>query len=103
NEDVVKQVDSLRNKAKDEVKKLQEELFSRKPESFLRDFQDMHPVLEKLVKLVKVFTERFQAMKRDKGMVDFTDLEHFCLQILSEQSENDEVKPSAVALQYRNK
>ena len=75
NEDVVKQVDSLRNKAKDEVKKLQEELFSRRPESFLRDFQDMHPVLEKLVKLVKVFTERFQAIKRDKGMVDFTDLE----------------------------
>ena len=44
NEDVVKQVDSLRNKAKDEVKKLQEELFSRKPESFLRDFQDMHSI-----------------------------------------------------------
>ncbi len=36
-------------------------------------------------------------------MVDFTDLEHFCLQILSEQSENGEMKPSAVALQYRNK
>ena len=42
-------------------------------------------------------------MKRDKGMVDFTDLEHFCLQILSEQSEEGEMKPSAVALQYRNK
>lgn len=39
NEDVVKQVDSLRNKAKDEVKKLQEELFSRKPESFYEIFK----------------------------------------------------------------
>ncbi|MDM5153791.1 helicase-exonuclease AddAB subunit AddA [Bacillus sp. DX1.1] len=103
NDDVVKQVDSLRNKAKDEVKKLQEELFSRKPESFLRDFQDMHPVLQKLVQLVKVFTGRFQTIKRDKGMVDFTDLEHFCLQILSEHTENGEMYPSPVALQYRNK
>ncbi len=77
----MKQVDYIRNKAKDEVKKVQEELFSRRPESLLRDCQDMHPVLEKLVQLVKVFTELFQAMKRDKGMVDFTGLEHICLQI----------------------
>ncbi|AWC30782.1 helicase-exonuclease AddAB subunit AddA [Bacillus cytotoxicus] len=103
NEDIVKQVDSLRNKAKDEVKKLQEELFSRKPESFLRDFQEMHPVLGKLVQLVKEFSNRFQAIKRDKGMVDFTDLEHFCLQILSEQGEDGELRPSPVALQYRNR
>ncbi|MES9673575.1 helicase-exonuclease AddAB subunit AddA, partial [Bacillus pseudomycoides] len=103
NEEIVKQVDSLRNKAKDEVKKLQEELFSRKPESFLRDFKDMHPVLEKLVQIVKVFTERFQTIKRDKGMVDFTDLEHFCLQILSECTNDGELRPSPVALQYRNK
>ncbi|MGG3653409.1 helicase-exonuclease AddAB subunit AddA [Bacillus pseudomycoides] len=103
NEEIIKQVDSLRNKAKDEVKKLQEELFGRKPESFLRDFKDMHPVLEKLVQIVKVFTERFQTIKRDKGMVDFTDLEHFCLQILSERTNDGELRPSPVALQYRNK
>ncbi|SFJ06579.1 MULTISPECIES: helicase-exonuclease AddAB subunit AddA [unclassified Bacillus (in: firmicutes)] len=103
NEEIVKQVDSLRNKAKDEVKKLHEELFSRSPESFLRDFQDMHPVLRKLVGLVKVFTEQFQAIKRDKGMVDFTDLEHFCLQILSERTDEGELRPSPVAWQYRHK
>lgn len=103
NEDVVAQVDTLRGKAKDEVKKLQEELFSRKSESFLRDFQDMHPVLEKLVSIVKEFTDRFQEMKQGKGMVDFTDLEHFCLQILSERSRDGELHPSPVALQYRNK
>ncbi|GAA3329908.1 hypothetical protein GCM10020331_080300 [Ectobacillus funiculus] len=38
-----------------------------------------------------------------KSMVDFTDLEHLCLAILAEDTAAEELKPSAVALQYRDK
>jgi ATP-dependent helicase/nuclease subunit A len=102
NEELLKKTDSLRTKAKEEVGKLKEELFSRPPEKYLQDLGAMHPVVKKLVELVKEFGLRFQKMKRDKSMVDFTDLEHFCLEILAESSENT-LTPSPVALQYRER
>lgn len=102
NEELLKKTDSLRTKAKEEVGKLKDELFSRTPEKYLHDLATMQPVVEKLVVLVKEFGYRFQKMKRDKSMVDFTDLEHFCLEILTDSSE-EALRPSAVALQYREK
>ncbi|MFD3447296.1 helicase-exonuclease AddAB subunit AddA [Microbacteriaceae bacterium 4G12] len=98
NEELLKKTDTLRNKAKDEIKKLKEELFGRAPDSYLQDLRDLHPVLQRLTRIVKEFSRRFQQMKREKSMVDFTDLEHFCLEILT-----DHGGPSAVALQYREK
>lgn len=93
----------LRDKAKKIVKELQEELFFRKPQSFLRDMQEMKPLIETLVGLVKQFSERFAAIKSEKGIVDFSDLEHYCLAILSEMTETGEKKPSGEALAYKLK
>ncbi|MFX3622453.1 MAG: helicase-exonuclease AddAB subunit AddA [Ectobacillus sp.] len=101
-EQLLKKTESLRKNAKDEVGKIKEELFSRAPEKFLQDLEQLRPVVVKLVSIVKEFDLRFQTMKRDKSMVDFTDLEHFCLEILTESvSETGQMLPSAVALQYR--
>lgn len=96
-------VKALREQAKNQVKKLQEELFSRKPEYFLKDIQEMKPVVEILIELVKGFSSRYEAVKKEKGIVDFADLEHFCLQILKdEKSTIEELIPSAVAQDYRD-
>ncbi len=38
----------LREKAKEKIKAIKDELFSRKPESFLRDMAEMHPLVETL-------------------------------------------------------
>ncbi|MCP8968240.1 helicase-exonuclease AddAB subunit AddA [Ectobacillus ponti] len=92
----------LRDKAKKEIAKLQEELFQRSAESYLQDLRTMQPVLAKLVSLVKEFSVRFQQLKRNKSMVDFTDLEHFCLAVLGEEQDG-QLQPSPVALQYRDR
>ncbi len=99
-EELAKQSKDLRDKAKKTVEKLKEEYFSRRPENFLRDMREMKGFAEMLVKLVRQFEEKFQAVKKEKGMVDFSDLEHFCLRILSENHEGDLV-PSQAALEYR--
>ncbi len=52
-----------------------------------------------LVRLAGRFEERFSQAKRDRGIVDFHDLEHFALQILV-RFENGEAVPTATAEEY---
>ncbi|TYR79566.1 helicase-exonuclease AddAB subunit AddA [Priestia megaterium] len=94
------EVGELRKKAKTALEKLQSDLFSRPLHGYMADFQKMKPVIETLIFLVKSFGERYEAVKKAKGLVDFSDLEHYCLQILSHK-ENDQLQPSDVARKYR--
>ncbi|GGE50213.1 ATP-dependent helicase/nuclease subunit A [Pullulanibacillus camelliae] len=95
-------VKGLRDEVKKRLTQLQEELFSKSPASYLEDLQDMAPYVYLLVQLVKDFSKRYMAVKKEKAVVDFDDLEHFTLSVLRD----DAAKPghevaSEVAKQYR--
>lgn len=99
---LLKQVTKLRDDAKKQIQKLKEDLFSRKPESYLQDIKEMQPSIGMLIQLVIEFGERFQKVKEEKGLVDFSDLEHYCLGILRKGDSNtSDLMPSAAALEYR--
>jgi ATP-dependent helicase/nuclease subunit A len=100
--ELIEKSKKLRDKTKKLITDLKEELFSRKPESFLKDMVEMKAYIDTLVELVRKFSERFTAVKREKGLVDFADLEHMCLQILTQVSSEGKYLPSEVALSYRN-
>ncbi|WHY02053.1 helicase-exonuclease AddAB subunit AddA [Neobacillus sp. DY30] len=101
--ELTERAQKLRDKAKKKVQDIKEELFLRKPEGFLRDMEEMRPLIETLVHLVTVFSERFEKAKREKGLVDYADLEHYCLAILTgEISVQGEFLPSEAALAYRH-
>ncbi|KAA9027509.1 helicase-exonuclease AddAB subunit AddA [Niallia endozanthoxylica] len=104
NKELIDRAQKLREAAKKKLQDLQKEFFSRKPESFLQDMKEMKPIIHTLTQLVQRFSERFSAVKREKGLVDFADLEHYCLEILLDSSaKNDGVLiPSAAALHYRD-
>jgi ATP-dependent helicase/nuclease subunit A len=91
------QVTSLRNSAKKQIEQLRDEMFSRTLNNYLLDFEHLKPVVTKLVSLVKQFSDRYEGMKKEKGIVDFADLEHYCLQIL----QNSGQEPSEAALYYK--
>ena len=100
--ELAEKAQKLREKAKKKIQDIGEELFSRKPDGFLRDMEEMKPLIETLVYLVKDFAERFEKAKREKGLVDYADLEHFCLQILTGENPSvGEFQPSEAALAYR--
>lgn len=101
---LVERAQKLRDDAKKKLKSLQEELFNRKPESFLRDMREMKPLIETLVRLVQAFSDKFNKVKMEKGLVDFADLEHYCLGILQDPAakREGEIAPSEAALHYRN-
>lgn len=101
--ELTEKAQKLRDKAKKKIQDIKEELFLRKPEGFLRDMEEMLPLIETLVHLVTVFSERFEKAKREKGLVDYADLEHYCLEILTgEISSDGEFFPSEAALAYRD-
>ncbi|MBM7643940.1 ATP-dependent helicase/nuclease subunit A [Scopulibacillus daqui] len=95
-------VSLLRKSVKDQVTKIQENWFKRSPEAYLQDLQEMAPYVDELIHLVKEFSDRYRLAKLEKGVVDFSDLEHYCLNILRDKSASpSEELPSSVAEQYR--
>ncbi|MCV9887110.1 helicase-exonuclease AddAB subunit AddA [Metabacillus halosaccharovorans] len=91
------QVTALRNAAKKQIEQLRDELFTRPLAAYIQDFQHLKHVVKKLVSLVQQFADRYEGMKKEKGIVDFADLEHYCLQIL----QTEEGQPSEAALYYK--
>lgn len=98
------QVKELRSRAKDQLSGLAEELFARMPQQYDEELRQLAPVMETLVGLVIEFGRRYEAAKKAKGLVDFGDLEHYCLQILSSETDDSaEMRPSEAALAYRDR
>ncbi|WAA08693.1 helicase-exonuclease AddAB subunit AddA [Fervidibacillus albus] len=92
----------LRNRGKKIIQNVKDTFFSRKPSTFLRDLQEMEKPVSTLIRLVRDFGKKFEQMKREKGIVDFSDLEHYALHILGkrEAGKTDPV-PTEAALDYR--
>jgi ATP-dependent helicase/nuclease subunit A len=100
--ELIDKVSDLRKKAKTSLEKIQSELFVRPIHAYLEDLKTMKPVVEMLVSLVREYGRRYEAVKKEKGLVDFSDLEHYCLQVLRDENSDEQMLiPSEVAKQYR--
>lgn len=104
NETKKKKVKALRDSYKKRWNDMKQGWFSRNLESHVEDMRELAPVIRKLTELVKAFKEEFAKQKREKAIVDFSDLEHFCLQLLMEEpTTQEEPVPSQVAIQFQKK
>ena len=92
--DKLELVKSLREQAKDVVKKLCKQYFFCSPEMMIEQLERTEPMLEEVVCLTKQFADEFAAAKRRKNLVDFHDVEHFALQILVDE-ETEKAKKTA--------
>lgn len=99
--DIKEQVQGLRNSVKKEIGELLEQYFSMTPEQYLADLERIAPHMQTLARLVTTFADAFQKEKRARSLVDFGDLEHLALHILTERSEAGNVIPSSVSEQLR--
>lgn len=95
-DDLVKKAKDKRDQMKKRVMKLKEDFFSRTPARLLDEMRMMHPLLETLIELTNAYGELYRSVKSERGLVDFSDLEHFALQILTNE-ENGMLVPSAIA------
>ncbi len=94
-------VKKIRDDVKARVKKMREKHFPAGSAEIIADLKAMYPRLKCLARLAADFSAGYAAKKAKKSLVDFNDLEHFCLEILSGQDEA--VIPSQAALGYRER
>nr|MBC9198513.1 helicase-exonuclease AddAB subunit AddA [Paenibacillus sp. PL91] len=96
------QAKELRDQAKKLTTSLAEELFGRDAEQFLEELQELAPLMRALAELVIEFGQGYEAAKRAKGLLDFGDLEHYCLRILRDPASTpDRMSPSIAAIEFQ--
>ena len=63
------------------------------------DINDMYEILKRLGKIILEFGEKFTKRKKEKNIVDFSDVEHFALKILLDEN----AQPTEIAKKYQEK
>ncbi len=92
----------LRDEAKQLVAGLAAELFSRDADQYAEEMNELAPLMAALAELVIEFGARYEEKKRAKGLLDFGDLEHYCLRILRDgASSPGKLIPSVAAKEYQ--
>ncbi len=91
-------VKGLRDEVKEILKeKLQKGCFFMDSAGYRRDMEYQRPMIEKLFRLVGRFGQRLDAVKLDRGLLDFGDLEHYALALLYQTDGEGRRVPSPVA------
>lgn len=94
------QIKDMRDTIKDTVADIKEAFFFWMGETILKRNAGCAEIAGELIDLTLDFNRRMQEKKQEKKLVDFSDMEHFALNILLKKEEG-KVVPSPVALQYR--
>ena len=90
---------SARDTVKANLKKVTEKILIFNSQEANEDINDMYDVLKKLENIILEFDQKFEKRKKDKNIVDFSDVEHFALKILL----NEDGTPSEIAKKYQEK
>lgn len=89
----------IRTQFKSLVEDLKNKYFFASGQEIIYGIQNAKVAVDELIDLTLLFMERFSEKKREKNVVDFSDLEHFALAILL-RGEN--LEPTETALAYRD-
>lgn len=93
------QVKTERKKLKDGIGKLKSDCFALTFREILEQLTLVQPSAEALAEVTERFIDAFAERKQDKNLVDFSDLEHFALEILVEEETG---KPTETAKEFQN-
>jgi ATP-dependent helicase/nuclease subunit A len=78
-------VQNVRNQIKKDLEDIRKKYFRMTPEEMLFQMKELRPVAEELCRLSLLYLEAISDKKRKRRMVDFSDIEHFALQILVDE------------------
>ncbi|MCR5032011.1 MAG: helicase-exonuclease AddAB subunit AddA, partial [Lachnospiraceae bacterium] len=95
-------VKKLRDENKKALTGLQSEFFTISTEEQLRRMEQVAPAAEAFLTLCMEYLETFSAIKRENNVIDFSDMEHLALDILTKTDADGKVVPSPVAQQLRD-
>lgn len=80
--DIKEYVKGQRKLFKDYIGRLNDKIFLKDDEGIFSDMQGAGIQIRTLLKVAKVYAKRVSEVKREKGIIDFNDMEHLALSIL---------------------
>ena len=101
--DIKKRADDIRKNAKKTVQDMVSSIFRKENDDIKEEIKYLYKIVKSISDTVLKFEEAYSNKKRDKGIIDFNDIEHFALKILIQKDEDGKDIPSDIALSYREK
>ncbi|MDD2968543.1 MAG: helicase-exonuclease AddAB subunit AddA [Lachnospiraceae bacterium] len=93
-------VKGVRDFVKKSIKSIGNEYFYTDQDTLYQDMKDSFRAVEQLIILACSFFYKFSKKKKDKNLIDFSDMEHLALSILLEEKEGT-FTPTKTAIAYR--
>ena len=84
-EEIKESVASLRDQGKSIIKKLVSQYMGRPLSAYVEDFNKTSQDARYLYSLVQEFDQLYKERKKSKGLIDFNDIEHYALDVLSRE------------------
>ncbi len=84
-----------RNAIKDEVKELRARYFAMPLDEMVMQLKRMRGIAEEIVRLSLVYLDAMEEKKKEKHLMDFSDIEHAALRIFVDE-ETKEIRPTAL-------
>ena len=88
-----------RSKVIDSLKSVADKVLVMDSQESFKDISHMYKILKKLENIILEFIQKFSKKKKEKNIVDFSDIEHFALKILLDENG----KPTEIAKKYQEK
>ena len=101
--EIKKRADEIRKNAKKTIQDMVSSVFRKENEAIKEEIKYLYKIVKSISETVLKFEDAYSNKKRDKGIIDFNDIEHFALKILIQKDENGKDIPSDIALSYRDK
>ena len=101
--DIKKRADDIRKNAKKSVQDMVSSVFRKENDDIKQEIKYLYNIVKSISDIVIKFEDAYSNKKRDKGIIDFNDIEHFALKILIQKDEHGNDIPSDIALSYREK
>ncbi|MEQ2128967.1 helicase-exonuclease AddAB subunit AddA [Caldanaerobacter subterraneus KAk] len=83
--EVKEEVRKLREDVKKRIREIRDKFFIDEEEEIKREIKKLYPVMKALADLILMFDKKYGEKKKEKGVIDFEDIEHFALKILSNE------------------
>ncbi|HBF4284432.1 helicase-exonuclease AddAB subunit AddA [Clostridioides difficile] len=94
---------TIRDKTKKSLESIVSATFNKDNDSIREEIKYLYNIVKPISNVVLRFEEEYSNKKREKGIIDFNDIEHFALNILTDVDEKGNIIPSDIAVGYRNK
>ncbi|HBF8340115.1 helicase-exonuclease AddAB subunit AddA [Clostridioides difficile] len=94
---------TIRDKTKKSLESIVSATFNKDNDFIREEIKYLYNIVKPISSVVLRFEEEYSNKKREKGIIDFNDIEHFALNILTDIDEKGNIVPSDIAVGYRNK